>query len=79
VDADGVDVLHAADRDRVVGAVAHDLELDLLVALDGLLHEHLVHRGELEGVRADLAELLLVVREAAAGPPSVKAGRSTTG
>ena len=44
VHAHGVHVLHAADGDGVVVGIPHDLELDLLVALDGLLHQHLVHR-----------------------------------
>ena len=38
MNADGVDVLHAADGDGMVGGIAHDLKLDLLVALDTLLH-----------------------------------------
>ena len=67
VDAHGVDVLHAADGDGVVVGVPHDLKLDFLVALDGLLNEHLVDGGELEGVQADLLQLGFIVGKAAAG------------
>ena len=67
VHAHGIHVFHAADGDGVVVAVAHDLELDLLVALDALLDEHLMHRREAEGVGRGLDELFLVVGEAAAG------------
>ena len=35
VNADGVDVFHAADGDGMAGGVAHDFELNFLVALDG--------------------------------------------
>ena len=41
VHADRVDVLDRADDDRVVGGVAHELELVLLPAEDRLLEEHL--------------------------------------
>ena len=67
VHAHGIHVLHAADRDRLVVAVPHDLELDLLVSADALFDQHLVHRAQAEGVRADLNQFFLVVREAAAG------------
>ena len=63
----GVDVLHAADGDGMVVGIPHDLKLDFLVALDGLLHQHLVHGRQGEGVQADLFQLRLVVGEAAAG------------
>ena len=66
VDADGVEVLHAADGDRGVVGVAHDLELYLLEALDALLHQHLPHGRELQGVLHDLAKLLLVLGKTAA-------------
>ena len=66
MDAHRVDVLHAADADRRIVLVAHHLELDLLVALDALLDEHLVHRRERQGVAHQLAKLRLVVGKAAA-------------
>ena len=66
MDADRVDVLHAADADGRVVAVAHHLVLDLLVALDALLDEHLVYGRERQCVAHQLAQLLLVVGESAA-------------
>ena len=65
--ADRVDVLHAADRDRMVIGVTHDFKFDFLVSLDGLLNENLMNRGKLEGIVSDFNEFLLVVRKAAAG------------
>ena len=52
--------------DRRIVVVAHHLELDLLVALDALLDEHLVHRRERQTVAHHLAQLCLIVGEAAA-------------
>ena len=57
---------HAADADRRVVVVAHHLELDLLVALDALLDEHLVNRRECQTVAHHLAQLHLIVGKAAA-------------
>ena len=66
VDAHRVDILHAADADGRVVAVAHHLVLDLLIALDALLDEHLVHGRERKGVAHHLAQFGLVVGETAA-------------
>ena len=66
VNADGVDVLHSADGDRVVCAVAHNLELDLLVALDALLDKDLMNGRESERVGADFDQLCFVVCKSAA-------------
>ena len=66
VDAEGVEVLHIADRDAVVVAVTDDLVLDFLPALEALLDEHLGREGE--GLAAELVQLLLVVAEATAEP-----------
>ncbi len=41
VDAERVDVLHGADADALVGAIAHDLELELLAPREALFDEHL--------------------------------------
>ena len=67
VHAYGVHVLHTAHCNRSVGRVAHHLELYLLVALDALFHEHLVHGRKGEGVAHQVAQLLGIVGEAAAG------------
>ena len=66
VDADRVDVLDRADDDRVVGRVAHELELVLLPAEDRLLEQHLVRRRVVQARAGDAAEVGLVVREARA-------------
>ena len=66
VHAHGVDVLHAADGDGAVGRIAHDLKLDLLIALDALFDQHLMDGRELERLHAQLDELRLVVGKAAA-------------
>ncbi len=65
--ADRIHVFHAADGDRMVRAVAHDLELDFLVSLDGLFDQHLMHRRQTERVGADLDQFLLIVGKSAAG------------
>ena len=65
--AHGVHVLHPADRDRLVVAVPHDLEFDLLVSADTLFDQHLVHRAQPEGVRPDFNQFFLVVGKSAAG------------
>ena len=66
VHADGVEVLHRADGEHVPRAVAQHFELDLLPAADVLFDEHLRDGREHEAVVGDEAELLLVVRDAAA-------------
>ena len=61
VDAHRIDVLDRADDDEVVGAVAHDLELELFPADHRLFEQHLVDRAEIEPAAGELAELLDVV------------------
>ena len=56
VHAYGIDILHVADGDGRVVAVADHLVLDLLVALDALLDEHLMHGREEECVAHHLAQ-----------------------
>ena len=65
VDTYGVDVLHRADGDSRIVRVAHHLKLDLLVTLDRLLDQHLVHGREEQGVTHHLSQLLLVIHETA--------------
>ena len=65
--AHGVEVLDGAHDDAVAGAVAHDLHLEFLPSFDGFLDEHLAGRGKLQALRDDQAQLVLVVRDAAAG------------
>ena len=64
--ADGVHILHRADRDNVALGVAHYLELDLLPARYALLDKHLSDGREVQTVARYLAELLLGVYDTAA-------------
>ena len=66
VHADRVDVLDRADDHDVVVAVAHQLELVFLPALDALLDEHLVGRRIMDAGTGDAVQLLGVVRDAGA-------------
>src|SRR5207245_7650548 len=66
VHAHRIDVLDRADDDEVVADVAHHLELELLPADHRLLDEDLVDRTELDAALREVAELLDVVRDAAA-------------
>ena len=67
VDAHRVHVLHVADGDGRVVGVPHDLVFDFLIALDALFNEHLVDRGQGQGVLHHFGQLFVVVGEAAAG------------
>ena len=62
VDAQRVEVLHVADGDAVVEAVAHHLVLHFLPAAEALLDEHLGREGE--GLLDQHVQFLLVVAEA---------------
>ena len=65
-DRDGVPRMHAhwvhvldrADDNRVVRAVAHHLQLELLPARQGLLYQDLVHRARGEPLRRNRAKFL---------------------
>ena len=63
MDAQRVEVLHVADSDAVVIAVAHHLILDLLPTLQALLYKHL--RRERECFLSKLVEFFFVVAESA--------------
>ncbi len=67
VHAHRVDVLDRADHDHVVGAVTHQLELELLPAEDGLLDEHLRGRARGDAVLGHPAQFTGVMRDTAAG------------
>jgi len=66
VHAHRIEVLDRADDDRVVLAVADDLELELLPAEDALLDQDRVHRRLVEAELHHAVELALVVGDAAA-------------
>ena len=71
--AHGVEILNGAHDDAVAGVVAHDLHLILFPTLDGLLDQHLMGRRELKALAHDGDELLVGVRDAAAGAAEGKA------
>ena len=71
--AHGVEVLDGAHDDAVTGVVTHDLHLVLFPALDGLLDQHLVGGRKLKALAHDGDELLVGVRDAAAGAAEGKA------
>ena len=71
--AHGVEILDGAHDDAVTGVVAHDLHLILFPALDGLLDQHLVGGRELQALAHDGDELLVGMRDAAAGATEGKA------
>ena len=71
--AHGVEILDGAHDDAVAGVVTHDLHLVLFPTLDGLLDQHLVGRREFKALAHDGDELLVGVRDAAAGATEGKA------
>ena len=71
--AHGVEILDGAHDDAVAGMVAHDLHLVLFPALDGLLDQHLVGGRKLKTLTHDGDELLVGMRDAAAGTAEGKA------
>ena len=77
--ADGIDVLHPADGDGGVVGVAHDLKLDLFIALDGLFDQHLMNGTERKGVPADIEELFFIVGKTAAGTAEGEGGSQNHG
>ena len=64
MNAQRVEVLHVANGNAVVIAVAHDFVLNFFPTLETLLHEHLRREGE--GLLNNRVELFLVVAEARA-------------
>jgi hypothetical protein len=62
-----VDVFDGAHDDRVVGAVAHDLHLELLPAEQRFVDQDLAHRRGVETGAAHRLEIVAVVGDAAAG------------
>ena len=65
--ADRINILHAADRNRMIIGIPHDLKLDFLVALYGFFNQNLMNRRQLEGIDADLNQFFFVVGKSASG------------
>ena len=74
MDADRVDVLHAAYCDAVARAVAHRLEFYFFPAVDIFFDKDLSNRGELETGVSDDLELIGVVSDAAAAAAESECG-----
>ena len=74
-----VDVLDRADHHHVVVAVAHQLELELLPAEDGLLQQHLGHRAGVQPGAGQPAQALLGVRDAGPGAAQRERGPDDRG
>ena len=79
VHADRVDVLDRADDDRVVGGVAHELELVLLPAEDRLLEQHLGGRRVVQAAPAMRQRSSSSYAKPEPRPPIVNDGRTTSG
>ena len=79
VNTNGVDVLHTADGDSVVGGVTHNLELDLLVASNALLYENLANGRRIKRANRKLAKLLFVIGKATASTAEGKRGAKNYG
>ena len=67
VNAHGIHVFHIAHGDGRIRSIPDDLVLHLVVALDALLHQHLVDGRQGQGGFHHGAQAILVVRKAAAG------------
>ena len=67
MNTDRIDVFHAADGDRMVVGITHNLELDLFITFNGFLDQNLAYRGQLECIDTDLHQFFVVVSKTAAG------------
>ena len=79
MNADGVNVFHAAYGDRVVVGVTHNLEFNLLIALNALFDKNLMNRRKLERVKTDFDQFLFVIGKAAAGTAESECGTENNG
>ena len=79
VHAYGIEVLHGADGDTVVVAVAHHFELDLFPAGDAAFHEDLSHGRNFQAAARELRHLRGVVSDASAGAAQREGGADDDG
>ena len=74
VDAHRIQIFHVADGDGGVIDIPHHLVFDFLKALDGFLHQHLMHRRKCKGIFHDFTEFRFVIGKTAAGAAQCKGG-----
>ncbi len=74
MDTHRVDIFYRADDDAVVGGVAHHLHLIFFPAEHRFFDQHFGGRREVEAIGDDLAELLHIEGDAAAGAGQGKGG-----
>ena len=67
MDADRINILHAADHDGRIVVIAHDFKFNFLIAFDRLLDQHLIDRGQLQRVLAQRRDFLIIVSKPTAG------------
>ena len=79
MNAHRIEVLDRADDDRVVGKIAHHLELVLFPAEHAFFDQALVDRREIEPAIENLFEFFAVVGDAAAGAAQREAGPQNHG
>ncbi len=68
MDADRIQVLHVADRNRVVRSVPDHFIFNLFKAFDTLFDQYFADRRKVQASLQQLFQLVRVVRETAAGP-----------
>ena len=76
---DGVEIFHGTDGDDVAGGVAHRLKLDLLPAIDVFFHKDLGDGRGGQTPQGHIAQLLLVIGNAAAGAAEGEGGADDDG
>ena len=74
MDADRIQVLHVADRNRVVRSVSDHFIFNLFIAFDTLFDQYLADGRKVQASLQQLFQLCRIVREAAAGPAQGKGG-----
>ena len=74
VDAHGIEIFDRADDHEVVADVAHDFQLELFPAEDGLFDEGLMHRAGIERQGDGFGKLFVIVGDGAAGAAERKGG-----
>ena len=79
VDTDGIHIFHVAHGDGGVVGIPDDLILHLVIALDALFHQNLMHRGQGQSFFHHFPQAGFVVGKAAAGAAQGKGGAQNHG